>query len=503
MSVNSIDTICALSTVEGRGAIAVIRVSGPESIQIVDKIFKPIKGEPFDQTKSYSLRYGTVMDGDRVIDQVLVSVFRSPNSYTGEDMVEISCHGSNYIQQEIVSLLLNNGAKLAKAGEFSQRSFLNGKMDLAQAEAVADLIMAETASAHRVALMQMKGGFSNELSKMREALLEVVSLMELELDFSEEDVEFADRKRLRELVDGVYAHVSSLADSFKLGNVIKNGIPVAIAGATNTGKSTLLNILLQEERAIVSDIHGTTRDFIEGFMNIDGVGFRFIDTAGIRETKETIEIIGIERSFEKIKSASIVLLMLDSERADLFEQGVNQLAQVIDRENQQVIILVNKIDRIEELLYEKNISPTTVYGTAYDAINDPIESRYAKKIVDDFVAEIESLCKEHKIEPKGIIPISAKGLIGIEQLKKTIFDSRGGNLDNPHSTMVTNLRHYQALKDAKESLERVTEGLDMNISTELISQDIREAMYHIGSIVGEINTEEILGNIFSKFCIGK
>ncbi|MDD4656598.1 MAG: tRNA uridine-5-carboxymethylaminomethyl(34) synthesis GTPase MnmE, partial [Bacteroidales bacterium] len=309
-------TICALSTVEGKGAIAVIRLSGPMAISITDSIFKPAKGAPLHKTKSYRLRFGAIYSGERMIDEVLVSLFRAPNSYTGEEMAEISCHGSYYIQQEILMLLLTKGAKLAKAGEFSQRAFLNGKMDLAQAEAVADLISSENEASHRVALQQMKGGFSKELSVMRSSLLEIVSLMELELDFAEEDVEFADRAKLKELLTAVEDHITLLIDSFRLGNVIKNGIPVAIAGATNTGKSTLLNVLLQEERAIVSDIHGTTRDYIEGYMNIDGVGFRFIDTAGIRETKETIEMIGIERSYGKIKSASIILLILDAHRPD-------------------------------------------------------------------------------------------------------------------------------------------------------------------------------------------
>lgn len=467
------DTICALSTVEGKGAIAVIRVSGPQAITITDSIFKPAKGEPLHKTKSYRLRFGEIYDGERMIDQVLVSLFRAPNSYTGEEMVEISCHGSYYIQQEILMLLLTKGAKLAKAGEFSQRAFLNGKMDLAQAEAVADLISSENEASHRVALQQMKGGFSKELAKMRSSLLEIVSLMELELDFAEEDVEFADRNKLKELLAAVEDHITLLIDSFRLGNVIKNGIPVAIAGATNTGKSTLLNVLLQEERSIVSDIHGTTRDYIEGYMNIEGVGFRFIDTAGIRETKETIEMIGIERSYSKIKSASVILLILDAQRPDNFEQSINQLTSVIDRESQKPIILINKSDLVQP------------------------------QAIKEFKENISKLCIQLNLTPIATIEISAKALIGIDTLKRALLECRIDRVESSSSTLVTNVRHYEALKDARASLYRVTEGINQQIPTDLISQDIRETLYHLGEIVGEINTEEILGNIFSKFCIGK
>lgn len=466
-------TICALSTVEGKGAIAVIRLSGPEAINITDSIFKPAKGAPLHKTQSYRLRFGAIYSGERMIDEVLVSLFRAPNSYTGEEMTEISCHGSYYIQQEILMLLLTKGAKLAKAGEFSQRAFLNGKMDLAQAEAVADLISSENEASHRVALQQMKGGFSKELAKMRSSLLEIVSLMELELDFAEEDVEFADRNKLKELLAAVEDHITLLIDSFKLGNVIKNGIPVAITGATNTGKSTLLNVLLQEERAIVTDIHGTTRDYIEGYMNIDGVGFRFIDTAGIRETKETIEMIGIERSYGKIKSASVILLILDVQRPDNFEQSINQLASVIDRANQKVILLINKSDLV----------PT--------------------KTIEQFKESIAKYCTQAQLTPISTIAISAKGLVGIELLNQALLECRLDKTESSYTTLVTNVRHYEALKDARASLYRVTEGINEQIPTDLISQDIRETLYHLGEIVGEINTEEILGNIFSKFCIGK
>lgn len=504
MNANKIDTICALSTVQGRSAIAVIRVSGPQAITITGKLFKPKRGKSLSETPGYRLRFGTICSGDKVIDEVLVSVFHSPDSYTGENMAEISCHGSFYIQQEILMLLLNNGARLAKPGEFSQRAFLNGKMDLAQAEAVADLIASENEASHRVALQQMKGGFSKELSQMRASLLEIVSLMELELDFAEEDVEFADRGRLKSLLESVTGHITTLIDSFRLGNVIKNGIPVAIAGATNTGKSTLLNLLLGEERAIVSEIHGTTRDYIEGQMNINGVGFRFIDTAGIRETRETIEMIGIERTYEKIRSASVIILMLDAERVEFFAQSISQLASTADCQNQKVIVVINKTDRILDILYDSNINSPTVYGSAYDSLaGEDSQTRYYDKIISDFTAETISLCKEHNIVPVAVVPISAKALNGIENLKTALLECRIDTADDSYSTLVTNIRHFEALKEAKTALLRVSEGLDNTIPTDLLAQDIREALFHIGEIVGEINTEEILGNIFSKFCIGK
>ncbi len=480
MNGNFESTICALSTVQGKGAIAVIRISGPDAISITDSIFRPIKGESLAQTIGGRVRLGSVYDGDKLIDEVLVSLFRAPHSYTGENMTEISCHGSQYIQQEILMLLIKKGAKLARAGEFSKRSFLNGKMDLSQAEAVADLISSETEASHRVALQQMKGGFSKELSQMRLSLLEIVSLMELELDFSDEDVEFADRKRLGELIDSVDIHITRLIESFKLGNVIKNGIPVAIAGATNTGKSTLLNSFLDEERAIVSEIHGTTRDFIEGFVNIDGVGYRFVDTAGIRETREQIEIIGIERSFEKIRSSTFVLLVLDAERPDHFIYGIKQLASIIDVVNQKVIILLNKSD---------------IFRSDNSGRSSPE--------IDKLINAVDTLCAENNLKTEAIIPISAKEHIGLEMIKETLLKHRNIEISHSYSTLVTNVRHYEALKDAKNSLERVKSGISSSLPTDLLAQEIREALYHIGEIVGEINTEEILGNIFSKFCIGK
>ncbi len=474
MSIEQSDTICALATVSGQGAIAVIRVSGEKALEITSSIFQPANNSlSFDATPSHKLRYGSIIKDSSILDEVLVSIFRSPGSYTGEDMTEISCHGSQYIQQEIIKLLLSKGARMAEPGEFSKRAFLNGKMDLSQAEAVADLISSENEASHRIAIQQMKGGFSRELSEMRKSLLEIVSLMELELDFSEEDVEFADRNHLKVLLYDVIKHISSLIDSFSLGNVIKNGVPVAIAGATNTGKSTLLNMIINEERAIVSDIHGTTRDYIEGFMNLDGTGFRFIDTAGLRNTKEEIEMIGIERSFEKIKAASIVLLMLDATRSENFKAGVLQLSSVVDKDSQHVILLLNKCDMVPlpELMMQ--------------------------------MSKIKELCTNQGLNPVDYISISAKSGEGVDLLKNSLLSCCEASLKGSYPVLVSNMRHYEALVDSLEALQRVDSGIDSNIPTDLMAQDIREALFYIGKIVGEINTEEILGNIFSKFCIGK
>lgn len=489
MSTFSLDTICAISTITGRSAVAVIRVSGADSITIVDKIFTPLKGGALKDTPGYRLRFGSISHNQRVIDEVIVSVYRTPHSYTGEDMVEISCHGSPYIQQEILTLLSSNGIRPAGPGEFSQRAFLNGKMDLAQAEAVADLIASETSAAHKIAMDQMKGGFSKELNQMRQSLLEIVSLMELELDFSDEDVEFADREKLDELLHQVIDHISALIESFKLGNVIKNGIPVAIAGATNTGKSTLLNALLGEERAIVSDIHGTTRDFIEGLLNIQGVAYRFIDTAGLRETAEKIEIIGIERTYSKIKEAMVVILMLDAERPEFFSQGIKQLTKTIDKSNQKIIVVINKTDTIYRLVEEKNGGKKT--------------DNQQESIIKEFYDEVEQLCAGNQLEPVAIIPTAAKSHKGLEELKNALLQCREDSQHLNYPTLVTNVRHLHALKEGKNALLRVVEGMNDNLPTDLLAQDIRESIFHIGEIVGEINTEEILGNIFSKFCIGK
>ena len=475
MYIRNEDTIYAPATVPGTGAISVIRVSGPESLTIADKVITSRKG-PISEAKGYTIRFGTVSDADgRLIDEVLASVFRAPHSYTGEDSVEISCHASSYIVSELMTMLHGAGARAAEPGEFTQRAYLNGKMDLAQAEAVADVISSQNAAAHRIAFNQMKGGFSSELRDMRSELLELVSLMELELDFSEEEVEFADRSRLDSLLSAIIAHVTRLVDSFRLGNAIKNGVPVAIAGATNTGKSTLLNALLGEDRAIVSDIHGTTRDTIEETLNIDGILFRFIDTAGLRETTETVEKIGIERTFKKISEASIVLGMIDLTRG--FEttcETVREIIAKVDFNTQKLVILLNKTD-ISEV--NNNVSTSNF-----------IVSELENKGVRENVA---------------IIPISAKTGAGIRELRAHLATSQRDLLGDSDNTLVTNQRHVQALTDARTSLLRVREGLASALPTDLAAQDIREAIYHIGSIVGEISTDEVLGNIFANFCIGK
>ena len=490
MYIKNEDTICAPATIPGTGAISVIRVSGPEALDIADKVIRCRKGTIGDAA-GYTIRFGTVADASgAVIDEVLTSVFRAPHSYTGENSVEISCHASSYIVSKVMDLLFEAGARAAEPGEFTQRAYLNGKMDLAQAEAVADVIASQNAAAHRIAFKQMKGGFSSELRNMRGELLELVSLMELELDFSEEEVEFADRSRLDSLLEKIIAHVSRLIDSFRLGNAIKNGVPVAIAGATNTGKSTLLNALLGEDRAIVSDIHGTTRDTIEETLNIDGILFRFIDTAGIRETSETVEKIGIERTFKKIFEASIVLGMVDLTRD--FEstcETIRSIVETVDFKTQKLVFLLNKTD-ISEV--NKNVS---------------IEN-YIVSLLNNKGITINSYNNgsERSISgPEGvsILQISAKTGSGLPDLRSILAQSQHDLLADSDTTLVTNQRHAQALSDARTSLHRVREGLASGLPTDLAAQDIREAIYHLGSIVGEISTDEVLGNIFANFCIGK
>ncbi len=479
MYIRNEDTICAPATVPGTGAISVIRVSGQDALEIADKVVRCRRGT-ITSAKGYTMKFGTVHNASgEVIDEVIVSVFRAPHSYTGENSVELSCHASSYIVSCLMNQLHEAGARAAEPGEFTQRAYLNGKMDLAQAEAVADVIASQNAAAHRIAFKQMKGGFSAELKSMRSELLELVSLMELELDFSEEEVEFADRSRLDSLLEQIIAHVSRLIDSFRLGNAIKSGVPVAIAGATNTGKSTLLNALLGEDRAIVSDIHGTTRDTIEETLNIDGVLFRFIDTAGLRETSEIVEQIGIERTFKKISEASIVLGMVDLTRD--FEttcETVRSILDKVDFEAQKLVILLNKTD-ISDV--NKNVS-TLNY----------IVSELENKGISNSSEEVVK-----------IIPISAKTGSGIDDLRAVLAASQRDLLADSDTTLVTNQRHVQALTDARTSLLRVREGLASGLPTDLAAQDIREAIYHLGSIVGEISTDEVLGNIFRNFCIGK
>lgn len=566
--------ICAPATIPGTGAISIIRVSGKESLAIADKVIDT-KGVPIAETEGYRLRYGTVFEADgSVLDNVIVSVFRAPHSYTGENSVEISCHASRFIVNKILELLVNAGARIAAPGEFTRRAFVNGKMDLAQAEAVADVIASQSAASHRVAMNQLKGGFSSELKVLREKLLTMTSLLELELDFSEEDVEFASRKELGQLVDDSLTHIRRLTASFSRGNAIKNGVPVAIVGATNTGKSTLLNALLGEERAIVSDIAGTTRDTIEETLNIDGILFRFIDTAGIRETDETIEKIGIDRTFKKLGEAAVVLGMTDlsrgeaavledadfilskvnemggvknvgtendgsetggaspaetdgtslaetgetslvetgvahqakTGRASLAETGETPLAETSrasqhghgDGQERKVVILVNKCDVAGDFYRDDN---GTGDGSGNDLGENMAEIGDNKNVNHD--NNIVSLI-ENKYDNCKVIPISAKTGKGLSTLTKTLGEIGSEITGSTDETLVTNVRHYEALVRAASALERVRAGLHIaTLPPDLIAQDLREALYHLGEIVGEISTDETLGNIFRNFCIGK
>ena len=462
------DTICTIATAQG-GAIGSIRVSGPEAISITGSIFKPAKaGKLLSEQKPYTLTFGRIYDGDEMIDEVLVSLFRAPHSYTGEDSTEITCHGSTYILQQVMQLLIKNGCRMAKPGEYTQRAFLNGKMDLSQAEAVADLIASSSAATHRLAMSQMRGGFSKELTDLRNKLLNFTSMIELELDFSEEDVEFADRSALRKLADEIEQVISRLAHSFSVGNAIKNGVPVAIIGETNAGKSTLLNVLLNEDKAIVSDIHGTTRDVIEDTVNIGGITFRFIDTAGIRETNDTIESLGIERTFQKLDQAEIVLWMVDAVNA---ASQIEQLSEkIIPRcEGKHLIVVFNKADLIEDKQKENLLS----------------------------------LLKDFPKESTESIFISAKQRKNTSELQKMLIDAAHLPTVTQNDIIVTNVRHYEALNKALEAIHRVQNGLDSQISGDFLSQDIRECIFFISDIAGEVTNDMVLQNIFQHFCIGK
>lgn len=489
-------TICAPATIPGTGAISIIRVSGEDSLAIADKVID-VKGESLSETEGYRLRYGTIFaDDGSVLDNVIVSVFRAPHSYTGENSVEISCHASRFIVNAVLELLVNAGARIAAPGEFTRRAFVNGKMDLAQAEAVADVIASQSAASHKVAMNQLKGGFSSELRVLREKLLTMTSLLELELDFSEEDVEFASRSELGALVNDALAHIGRLTDSFSRGNAIKNGVPVAIVGATNTGKSTLLNALLGEERAIVSDIAGTTRDTIEETLNLGGVMFRFIDTAGIRETDELVEKIGIERTFRKLNEASIVLGMTDLSRG---EDSVLADAEYIwDKVNasssdREFVLLVNKCD--------VNGIESVAAGSGAGYVETGSEAGCAGKAGK--MARIEAALRNKGIVTK-MIPISAKTGSGLPELTEALAEIGRRITGDTDETLVTNIRHYEALSRAATALGRVRDGLKVaTLPPDLIAQDLREALYHLGEIVGEISTDEVLGNIFRKFCVGK
>jgi tRNA modification GTPase len=463
------ETIVALATPSGAGAIAIIRLSGLEAVTIAAEVFQSVSGKDITKQKTHTIHLGHVVDGNKTYDQVLLSLFKGPNSYTGENVVEISCHGSTFIQQQIIQLLLRKGAKMAQAGEFTLRAFLNGKLDLSQAEAVADLIASDNEASHQIAMQQMRGGFSNEIAKLRQELLNFASLIELELDFAEEDVEFADRTAFKELLDRITFVLKRLIDSFAVGNVIKNGIPVAIVGEPNVGKSTLLNALLNEERAIVSDIAGTTRDTIEDELVIEGIGFRFIDTAGIRETKDVVESIGIQKTFEKIEQAQVVLFLVDSSK--LSEDSLKVLKIEIEKVRNKypqkpLIVVINKVDLLSE--------------TEIQSIKEQLESINVM-----------------------LSPISAKQKTGIDELKEQLLSFVNTGALRNNETIVTNTRHYDSLIKALEEVQKVKYGIESNTSSDFIAIDIRQALYYFGEITGEVTNDELLGNIFANFCIGK
>ena len=455
------DTIIALATSAGVGAIAVIRISGEKAIEIVNTHFQSKYGKKkLTKVASHTIHLGSIVENNRFIDEVLVSVFKNPNSYTGENVVEINCHGSVYIQQEIMQLFLKNGVRNAEPGEFTLRAFLNGKMDLSQAEAVADLIASNSAASHQVALQQMRGGFSTEIENLRQQLLNFASLIELELDFAEEDVEFADRTQFNNLITKISSVLKRLIDSFALGNVLKNGIPVAIVGEPNVGKSTLLNALLNEEKAIVSEIAGTTRDAIEDEITIEGVVYRFIDTAGIRHTKDVVESIGIQKTLSTIEKAQLVLHIIDSSKVGNIKNSISELEN--NYPSKKILTIVNKAD----LLTNEEIS----------------------------------LLKAHY---SNLIILSAKHKTGIHKLTTTLTQlANKGALSN-NETIVSNSRHFEALNNAYTAIKEVQKGIDAQISTDLFAIDIRQALFHLGEITGEVTTEDLLGNIFANFCIGK
>ena len=458
------DTIIALATASGAGAIAVLRVSGPKAISVSNTLFKSIHDKNLLNQPTHTIHLGHIVDVDRVLDEVLVSIYKNPQSYTGEDVVEISCHGSSYIQQEILQLFIRNGCRSANPGEFTLRAFLNGKMDLSQAEAVADLIASDSAAAHQIAIQQMRGGFSSEIKKLREELLNFASLIELELDFSEEDVEFADRRQFEDLLQRIVKVLKYLIDSFSTGNVIKNGVPISIIGAPNVGKSTLLNALLNEDKAIVSNIAGTTRDAIEDELIIEGIKFRFIDTAGIRQTDDAVESIGIKKTFAKMAESQVIIQLIDASliskanTADILASLVETKAQYPEKET---LVVLNKMDLADKALLSKVFS---------------------------------------ELEP---LHMSAKTGTGVELLKTKLLDMvHMGKLQN-NDTIITNARHYDALRLALENIQKVQVGMQTGLSGDLLAIDIREALYHFGRITGEISTDDLLGNIFANFCIGK
>ncbi len=460
------ETIVALASPSGAGAIAVIRISGKDAITIAESVFQSVSEKKISNQKTHTIHLGHIVDEGKTFDQVLLSIFKNPNSYTGEDVVEISCHGSTYIQQQIIQLLLRKGCRMAQAGEFTLRAFLNGKLDLSQAEAVADLISSDNEASHQIAMQQMRGGFSSEIAKLREELLNFASLIELELDFAEEDVEFADRTQFKELLTRIEFVLKRLIDSFAVGNVIKNGIPVAIVGEPNVGKSTLLNALLNEERAIVSDIAGTTRDTIEDELVINGIGFRFIDTAGIRETKDVVESIGIKKTFEKIEQAQVVLMLVESRKSKV-ESLIFEVEKIKNKYPQKpLVVVINKAD----LLSENELNSMKVQLSTFDF---------------------------------RLLTISAKNNIGIDELKNQLLSFVNTGALRNNETIVTNTRHYDSLLKALEEIQKVRFGLDSGLSSDLMAIDIKQALYYFGEITGEVTNDELLGNIFANFCIGK
>ena len=462
------DTIVALATATGVGAISVIRLSGKEAIELADKVFKTLSGKPLSEAPSHTVHLGTIKSETQVIDECLATIFKGKKSYTGEPVVEFSCHGSAYITQEVIKLCLANGARLAQAGEFTKRAFLNGKLALNQAEAVADLIASDSKASHQVALQQMRGGFTSEIEDLRQELLNFASLIELELDFSEEDIEFADRSQFEQLLKRIKTTLQTLIQSFSAGNAIKNGIPVAIVGKPNAGKSTLLNTLLNEERAIVSDIAGTTRDTIEETLHIDGFTFRFIDTAGIRDTKDQIEAIGVEKAKEKIKKAQIVLYLYN-EKENTTDEVIHFVTENYHKEA-KFILLHNKIEDLQEVI-------------------TPFDNEILASIPEEYIFSQ--------------LRISAKENINIDELKKILSLYVKNLSPSAGNTIITNIRHYEALNNALQALEKVEEGMQIHLSGDLLAIDIRETLYHLGSITGAVSNDELLGNIFSRFCIGK
>ena len=462
------DTIVALATATGVGAIAVIRLSGKEAIELADKVFKTLNGKPLSEAPSHTVHLGTIKNENQVIDECLATIFKGKRSYTGEPIVEFSCHGSAYITQEVIKLCLENGARLAEAGEFTKRAFLNGKLALNQAEAVADLIASDSKASHQVALQQMRGGFTSEIEDLRQELLNFASLIELELDFSEEDVEFADRSQFEQLLKRIKTTLQTLIQSFSAGNAIKNGIPVAIVGKPNAGKSTLLNTLLNEERAIVSDIAGTTRDTIEETLHIDGFTFRFIDTAGIRDTKDQIEAIGVEKAKEKIKKAQLILYLYN-EKENTTDEVIHFITENYHKEA-KFILLHNKIEDLQEVI-------------------TPFDNEILASIPEEYIFSQ--------------LRISAKENINIDELKKILSLYVKNLSPSAGNTIITNIRHYEALNNALQALEKVEEGMQIHLSGDLLAIDIRETLYHLGSITGAVSNDELLGNIFSRFCIGK